>query len=122
LGLISKIVTLVSLSPLFINYPSNSRPITQVRKRNDQLRRYEHDWAIYEIIRTSNKNKRSYGKKIGRSNSQDQVTEEPDDDAEMSEVGDEEESQEDGQEEGTSSSGKRTKMTQGGTDGKRVRT
>jgi hypothetical protein len=74
------------------------------------LRRYEQDWAIYEIIRTTNKNKRNYGKKVGRSNP---VTEPDDEEQEDSD------NRED--EEGTSSSGKRTKVTQGGTNGKRMR-
>lgn len=139
LGKVASVVCL--FSNMLIDYCS--LPITQAKSRNPQLRCYEQNWATLEIMRTILKNKRNYRKKIGRSTSNCQATEEPagadgahgnqepvadkasgdkqglgsdNDDNKFSS------SEDDDDEEGSSSLGKRQKVTQGGTGGKKART
>jgi hypothetical protein len=82
------------------------------------LGRYEHGWATLEIIRTINKNKRNYNKKIGRTGSTKETVD--DDGVDRVQGGNEEEFS-DSDEEVTGGAGKRKKVVQGGTS-KKART
>jgi hypothetical protein len=84
------------------------------------LGRYEHGWATLEIIRTINKNKRNYNKKIGRSSSTKETVD--DDGVDGVQEGSNEDEFSASDEEVTNGAGKRGKVAQGGGTSKKART
>jgi hypothetical protein len=88
------------------------------------LGHYEHGWATLEIIRTINKNKHNYNKKIGRSSSAKETVDDDGVDGGQEGGNEEEGGNEfsDSDEEVTNGARKRGKAVQGGGISKKART